>query len=632
MGKLDELNDRLYRKSSSFEDRQRSSELTEYENEVPASWEVGQQKKPADFYAARKVEKRRILLVIGGIFSIVLVAGIGFFLIFWKSNQVGNDHIELAIAAPREVSAGGKVSFEVRFKNRNTVALESVTLRFRYPQGSKPVFGSLKRSLEESRDIGHIGINQEHIERFEAYVFGKEATRLEGLAILEYRPTNSSARFSKETRASLVLGSSPLGVAIDMPKDASVGQDMEVKVSYTSTADTAFLNTSLEVLYPEGFSFKSATPQPTKGNNLWNIGDINPNETRTITIQGSITGSVGESKNFSARLGEFEESTNLWNVYNETSRVIALRSSLLAVSITALHSENPVARQGMGVPFEITWRNNLPVVVKSALIEVDLSGTPLDYSSITVAGGQYDGARKKILFTPVTEPKFRFLEAGASGTLTFNAQVIRNLPIRSLVDKNFTFSARARMYSNNIPEGYEGVNITGEDSITVKIQSELSVSARATYFDGPIQNSGPLPPKVDQETTYTITWSLTNMSNDLENISVRTVLPVYAKWKKVIKPESENVSFDPDTNEVVWNAGTILAGAGYSRPAATLSFQIGVTPGINHLGNPVSLLPTTNAQGKDTFVNRDLRAKSSELNSEISTDTKANSSQFKVVQ
>ena len=53
---------------------------------------------------------------------------------------------------------------------------------------------------------------------------------------------------------------------------------------------------------------------------------------------------------------------------------------------------------------------------------------------------------------------------------------------------------------------------------------------------GPFENMGPIPPKADNETTYTIIFSLSSPFNDINSVEVTGSLPSYIAWKNLTSP------------------------------------------------------------------------------------------------
>ena len=141
------------------------------------------------------------------------------------------------------------------------------------------------------------------------------------------------------------------------------------------------------------------------------------------------------------------------------------------------------------------------------------------------------------------------------------------------------------------------------------------------YYTGPLKNTGPLPPKVNQETTYTIIWTITNSSNDISSAVVRTTLPTYVKWLGVVSPDSESVTYNEIGGEVVWNAGAIPAGTGINRAAREVAFQVSFLPSISQINQSPLLTSEIAISGNDNFTHTILRDTKRALSIKLSTDS-----------
>ncbi|MCX6713987.1 MAG: hypothetical protein NTV48_02685, partial [Candidatus Vogelbacteria bacterium] len=165
--------------------------------------------------------------------------------------------------------------------------------------------------------------------------------------------------------------------------------------------------------------------------------------------------------------------------------------------------------------------------------------------------------------------------------------------------------------------------IHNEIEKTMKIETLVNLSSGSVFTVGPFKNTGPIPPKVGQETTYTIVWTVKNTSNDIRNAVVTATLPVYLKWLGVIEPLSENVVFKPGSREISWNIGNIPAGTGVFSLPRQLSFQVSLTPSLSQLRQPVNLLSETNFSAEDTFTNTTVSAKVKGVDTTVAADPSA---------
>ena len=142
----------------------------------------------------------------------------------------------------------------------------------------------------------------------------------------------------------------------------------------------------------------------------------------------------------------------------------------------------------------------------------------------------------------------------------------------------------------------------------IKIATVLTLSSRLSYNDGPFSSTGPIPPRVGEATTYTVTWSLSNTSNGVANTKVSAVLPSYVTWLGEISPVSEELSYKALGGELVWNAGEAEAGEGVGSPPREVSFQISILPSLSQVGTSPTLIGEAAARGTDRFTGVEVKS------------------------
>ena len=164
------------------------------------------------------------------------------------------------------------------------------------------------------------------------------------------------------------------------------------------------------------------------------------------------------------------------------------------------------------------------------------------------------------------------------------------------------------------------------------VASRVALDARATYATGPLENTGPFPPRVEEPTTYTVVWTVSNTSNDLSDTKVSAALPSYVEWVGLVSPSTESVSFNNVGGEVVWQVGTVSAGSGHNRPAREVAFQVRLVPSISQVGMSPVLIGAPTLTAHDVFTGTTRRAVSRELTTAVSSDPGYRSDDGKVTQ
>jgi hypothetical protein len=272
------------------------------------------------------------------------------------------------------------------------------------------------------------------------------------------------------------------------------------------------------------------------------------------------------------------------------------------------------------------------VAVRDAVLEVKIEGKAIDKSSVYVGEGFFRGSDNTLVWNSSSLDDLVIINPGEGGTARFRFSLVDSLFSQTVEDENLTVKLSARMFVNEPPAGFENFDIKSEEVKELKVSSRLQFASRALYYSGPFQNTGPLPPKVGEETSYTIVWSLTNSLNNLSDVVVKSSLPSYMKWAGEILPSGEDLIYNSTTGEVIWQVGKVLAGTGVFRPAKEVSFKVILTPAVNQVGKQVVLISEAVAEGKDDFTGVLLRQKRSALNTNLKNDAQFQYGQAAVVE
>lgn len=564
-----------------------------------------------------------------GFFAVVLVV-VGF--LWWRGgNVISGDNIIIDTSLPVAVAGGEPFETTITISNNNKVPIEEATLSIEYPLG----FYSPETKAEFPRmtkTLGMIGANQIITESMKTFVYGEENTQKEVVVTLEYRVAGSNATLRKTTTYSVKILSSPIKVSLDMLKEASSGQEVEMMLGIESNSRTPLKDLLLEAAYPHGFIFQNAEPAPSSGNNLWNIDTLDTQEKKTIKIKGVMSGQEGEEKITKISIGTKSKSDErlIGVLYNMVDETLVIKRPFLGIALTIdgdNSPEHPVS-YGKGVRVDIAWQNNNPTKITDAVIEVKLKGMALNRYSISPStGGFYRSSDDTIIWEKMGNPELAVIEPGARGRMSFNfspklfgvdtGSIIKNQEIIIEV------GARARRTSDaNVSE-----NITTFMMRKVRVETDVHLAVRGLYFSGPFNNTGPLPPRVDQETTYTVVWTVRNTSNDVSNIFVKTTLPIYVKWLGKISPEGEDISYNENESSVMWSAGRILSGG--TREAA---FQISFLPSLSQIGQTPFLTGDNSLTVFDDFTKTEVSDRKSPVKIMIPSDPQFSASQGVVVQ
>jgi len=530
-----------------------------------------------------------------------------------RKNSFSKDILELEILASESAEAGEEIEYIVKYKNKGEVRLEDAKLVFEYPEHSLTTEGE---SLRITKDLDDIYPGQEVSLRFRGQVFGKKGDIRVAKTFLNYRPKNLESSYESETTHTLRIDSVPLTFDFDMPSNIEPGRTTTFSINYFSNSSQPFFNLGVRVEYPSGFKFVSSKPAGVEGSE-WEIGLLNKAEGGRIEISGILSGDVGQQKVFRGELG-------VWH----NDEFIALKEVFKGVDITRPRisvfqqingSSEYVANPGDLLHYEIFFRNIGDQPFENLFLIARLEGQLFDFDSIKSINGRFNKGDNSLVWDWRDVSKLRFLGQGEEGKIEFWIDLKKPAEMENVSGRNF-------ILKNEIV-----LSQVREEFIT-KINSGLVISQRGFFNDEVFGNSGPLPPKVDQETTYTISWQVKNSYNDLKNVKVKAFLPENVKPTGEIFPqkESSKFAFDSDSREIVWDVSEVKAGEGTSTPGPNVSFQVVLTPTEDQAGQVVAIIEQARVYGEDQFTGEEIESSAEMIDSTLPDDETIDNAMGKV--
>lgn len=530
------------------------------------------------------------LLFGGAVIFFVVAMGIAGLILFAGNNTISTKNVDVQITGPTEIGAGSTLSLQVVITNRNAVPMQLTDLIVEFPTGTRSD-NDISTELPRTRiSLGTINPGESINRTVRAVVFGESGQDISVKASAEYHVPSSNAVFVSDSTYIARINQAPASITVDALKEAVSGQEVTFSVSVVSNAPGILKDMLLVANYPAGFSFKSSTPSPVAGTAAWNLGDIEPGGTRKVEVKGTFTGEDGESRvirfNAGAKKVDQNDAIVAPLASSELSLTVTKPFVSVALSLDGSTSDTHTIKRGSEVQGEVRWTNNLPVKVQNVEITLSLDGTILDRSQVKVQKGFYSSNNSSILWSKATDSLLGNVAPGDSEVLTFS---FKTLPVSQGDFKNpnvhLSVNVKAeRQSESNVPSIVQSSAVT--DAV---IATDLVLSPALTYM------SGPVAPKADSETVYTVTWIIANSANALANTSVSAVLPSYVRF--IGGGASNNISFNASGRIVTWTIGDVSAGQGKNG-----SFQIGLTPSLSQVGQAPTLVGSQRVSAYDRFV------------------------------
>jgi hypothetical protein len=422
---------------------------------------------------------------------------------------------------------------------------------------------------------------------------------------LKYRPKNLKAFYESKTTFTTKIKLVPLTLGFDLPSKTESGREIQFFLNYFSNSDWPLSNLRVKIEYPSGFEFVKSQPQALEKTE-WDLPVLNKAEGGRIEVRGKLSGEIREQKIFKATLGLWQEGKFI------LLKEIAKGTEILKTSLSIFQQINGdsqyIANPGDILHYEVFFRNLGEEPFENLFLVSKLEGRAFDFETIKTESGQFNKGDNSIVWDWRDIPKLRFLGQGEEGKVEFWINLKKDWQISSPQDKNF--SLKNKIILSQAKEEFE-----------TKINSKLEISQKGYFNDEIFGNSGPIPPKVGESTTYTIIWQAKNYYNDVKNVKVRAVLPSEVKLTGKIFPEDSKITFDSQSREIVWEVGDLGPGTGILNQGPNVSFQVSFTPASYQIGQTPGICGLAKISGEDDWTGKTLEATAPAVNTSLPNDS-----------
>lgn len=550
----------------------------------------------------------RIVIVLASLFIFILGAGFSSFYLFLGTNQISATNIGLTLTGPRTLGGGEVLQLQIGINNQNPVPLESATLIVRYPNGTRSVDEPPRQLFEERISLETLPAGEIRNLTLQAAVFGEENTEHAIEAVVEYRVAGSNSLFERRADPLMYrISSSPVGLRLSVLDTIASGQELPMTLTIQSNAPTPLSNVLIRAEYPSTFSYSKAEPAPVSGQNIWLIETIEPNQSVTIEVRGILTGFADDEYQLRFVAG-VQRAAGQYEFGGELARIsesITIDQAMLGVRITANDSAaNPtVLRTSDPITVAISITNTEAAPLRTVSIAAEVTGAMASGDAISTPSGQYDKDTRTLTWEVVGAGDLVTIPPGESRTVTFVVD-----PKQVLQSGSFTTDVSIRARRN------ETTAIIGTGQLEVQFAGTPSLRREVAFGTGTFATSGPVPPVVNEATTYVLSLAATAGVNRITRGVVTTNLPPYVTWLDQSTGPG-TVEFNPVTRQIRWVVGDVEA-----RETAVLSFPIRFIPSTAQVDSSPLLLQESVLQANDAFTGTLERATVPGATTELSTE------------
>ncbi len=544
---LESMEQKLYDPKGKIENMAMHHVRDRKEKELPTSW-------GEDTPIIRETEDTLGLsfgtkFLIGAVMLLIFVLSFAAWRVLSSRNVVSEKNIDMTLDVTPYIEGGEATPFVVSLNNRNEVALEEASLTLMYKQGTGAQ--DEEEKVQVKKELGVVSAGDFKREDFEIRLFGSEAESRDITVKLEYKVKGSNAKWSKVAVTQVVLKSPPISVTIEGPNLLSVGQLGTYVFKVKNNTGTSTEPTLLVATLPTNFKIEEATPKPSTRGSLWQIPQLEAGGIATITLTGSFSGSQGETGTMKAIVGSIGGSlTEVGVVYSSITFDIKLRTSPLTLS-TSLDTERGSGeslRYGDRSTLAIHYRNGSNEPLQDVEIVLTIAGDAALMKQITADRGYYDSVNGTVTWNKATMQELGLVSKNSEGTLVIFVPIVT----KGSNSPKMILTVHGKGTAN------EKDDVVATLSKTYVVQGSASISAATHYKNSPFQNTGPIPPEPNVDTTYSV-HVVVSAQNALQNAKVSFILPAYVAWRNIAADLSKT-SYDAKTRTVTWNIGNVDAG------------------------------------------------------------------------
>lgn len=607
---LQELNKDLYsEKTDSIKDR--THEQSQYDPNVAVATASPFDKeqvwnRPQTGLAPKTKRNIIISASIAGIL-ILLSAGI-WGMKWWQKNAFHQDRVSIYFEGPKEADSTQPSKYLIHYKNNNRVTLKNAEIILSYAENFQPNDNVNLKYLSPTSSkifIGDIKSMSEGTVELKGIFYAPKDFPVYLHAEINFTPSNGTAQLSMKNQIGVNITAAPVLLSIIAPQNAANGDSVTYVIDYKNLDIRQLTNVQIKAEFPEGFIPKVSEPSPSEGESIWYIGNLEANQSGKITVQGRIKGNAGDTKDLIVSLGHKGNDSDLV-VYSKQELSTRIVSPVLTIKQSLDGKTNDIVNAGEVLKYVIEFENTGSIGLRDAIVTAKIDGKVLDFSKLSVDKGSFDGSNNTITWKASDFPALAIINPKAKGQLKFSIPVLPIIPVSNGSDKNYFITSMAKIDSPDIPTPVNANKVIGSNQTELRLASKVLFSVKGFYNDSIIKNTGPMPMNSGQETTFTLHWLVSSVSNDITEARIQSFLPTGVRWTGQVFPSGEKISYNQRTNQIIWEIGNVPAGTGILNKPREIAFQVAITPQANQIGQPIPLLNKSLFVAKDAFVQQEV--------------------------
>lgn len=572
---------------------------------IPHAWADSSVSMSSDAQASKSFGLLFLLVALVVLLCALLFTG---WMFINKKNIVSNASIETLLTLKPFVEGGENTEVGYSIQNKNTLPLLDATFTVTYDKGTGAQDEQNKKI--EKIVLGTIAPGELKKGDIQVQLYGSENTSRDITGRLEYKVTGSNAVFSKSVVTTTLLKTPPVSVHIESEGVISPEEPYSITIRIKNTTNNVMDPTTVSLTIPTSYVVKKYSEKPINKTPAWTFDTLAPGEEKIITLDGTFKGASGETLNIKAVVGSSAgQIGTIANVYSSDSKDVTLSSPNLSVMVSLTQETGDISATtvlpGSRVRGILTYENKSSVSLSISSLVVKILGNKFDPTSVSVDNGLFNSEDNTITWGGSYNDALKEITPGERGSLIFTFAIRPD----ATTDTPIVLDVKGTATTLDLSKTF-----TSRDNKSWFIQGGAQIVGTVAYKDSVIPNTGPIPPVVNQITTYTITLNVQS-DTTLKNGVASLKIPPYVNWKAVVA-DNAPVTYNDRNRTITWQVGTLD-----KNERKGVSFQVAVRPSLTHLNTSPAITSGIVFEGVNTTSGETIKDNGNQLSTYLSKET-----------
>lgn len=406
--------------------------------DIPESWDDSEFKvKLTETKPRKKMDfVTKFFLISLGVF--VLAISVLLFSMLNQSSNFSEKRIVVSAVGPTSITSGEDGNITVTIDNNNKIPINEAYIIATYDSGENS--SGAKNLVNRRIEIGDVLPRTSITKSLDFRVFGAEGIVKEIQPVLYYKVPKSKAEFNKQINlVTVAIKTSPVSINVKNLREIHQNHEMTFSITVRNNTPNRINDLIVSARNPNDFIFSSSSLDLKDNSPSWEIGSLNGNSERTITMSGKLIGEIGSTPAFTFFTGvsdleknntatntehTFDNLNTLDNIYSKVEKTVLITGQYLDFFISSDNSnENYTLRPGSNLFLELDYKNNLAFAIDRVAFTATLFGDSFDFNQIQAQNAILYGNNGNIVWSENSSPEFIRIPAFGTGKMYLNIRI-----------------------------------------------------------------------------------------------------------------------------------------------------------------------------------------------------------------